>query len=147
MFGGASPIYGGAGEDVISLFESAGFGITQQAFGGAGADTFRFSFASMSDPSNGATHGQIGEITDFHAAEDSLAIDISTFPIFAAQADATNAITFDVVELAARNGSDLVLMVNNADARDPITGSVRLTGVPGPDPADVSLVFNTAQMA
>jgi Ca2+-binding RTX toxin-like protein len=169
-YGGATPIYGGAGNDVISLFESAGFGIAQQAFGGpgndtinselfdgsdsadiltggAGEDTFGFSFPEPSDPSDGAALGQIAEITDFSAAEDAIAVDISSFPVFAAQIDASNIITFDVVDLSDGSGSDLVFSIENADATGPITGSVRLNGVTGLDPADVSLVFNTARMA
>jgi Ca2+-binding RTX toxin-like protein len=166
-YGGGSPLNGGAGNDVLSTSDDAGFSYraeldggagddtltsalittSPEGFdaltGGAGADVFQVSFSGENTaPSGGALLGTLLEVTDFEPAEDSLVLEIRGFPVFAAQIDAGNQISFDVAEAEDGSGSLLNFTIANANANGPITGTILLSGVTGIAPDDVDFGVN-----
>jgi Ca2+-binding RTX toxin-like protein len=166
-YGGGSPLSGGAGNDVLSTFDEAGFSYRAELdggagddtltsalittspeevdalTGGAGADVFQVSFSGDNiDPSGGALLGTLLEVTDFEPAEDSLVLEIRGFPVFAAQIDAGNQISFDVADADDGSGSLLSFTIANADANGPITGTILLSGVTGITPEEVDFGVN-----
>jgi Ca2+-binding RTX toxin-like protein len=160
LLGASGPVDGGAGDDRIVLTESA-TATTQEAIGGAGDDTLRselidgeagadvltggtgadqfevFSYNTGGDPSAGADLGNVATITDFNAAEDRLVVDLSSFPVFATPTEAANQIDLEVTDLADGSGSDLSFTIINAAADGAVTGTIRLEGVTGLDPAAI----------
>jgi len=110
--------------------------------GGSGEDVFEMRFAPSEDASAGGDLGTIVQISDFDASEDTLIVDLSAFPVFAQQVDATNQIDFQVVDRSDGSGSDVNFTVANADADAPLTGLIALEGVRGLTQIDVSLVFS-----
>jgi len=170
-FDSGSPINAGAGDDTITLTESRGVNtqtiasgedgddrlITQMIVGengvdvfdiftgGQGQDVFEMRFVPDTGPAGGGALGTILQIADFNAAEDQLVVDLSTFPVFAQQADAQNEVGVEVVERADGTGSDVNFTVANADATAPLTGTIALQGVSGLAQDAVSLVFSGVQ--
>lgn len=161
-YGGGSPLIGGAGNDVLSTSDDAGFDYRSELDGGAGndtltnnllnaqpeaidaftggegADTFAVTFnGGGGEPSAGAALGTVLEVTDFAAAEDVLQVELSGFPVFEAETGAPTQTSFALDPLTDGSGTRLDFTVTNADSDAPITGSILLTGVTGLAEADV----------
>ena len=161
---GGSPLSGGAGNDVLSTSDDAGFDYRSELTGGEGNDTLTTELlgaapsvldvlnggagndvlaASLNspaeDPSAGVDLGTLFEVADFDATEDMLLVEIGDAGVFLAEIDAPNRITFSIDDLEDGSGALLEFMVLNADASGPLTGSILLSGVTGVDPAAVEL--------